>query len=88
MYLHLICHITKARWPRFDSRQGKNFLFFTDSRSALRPTHPPIEWVPWAISPWLKRPVREANHLPPSIAEIKNDGAIPPLPHMLSWHCA
>jgi hypothetical protein len=27
-----------------------------------------------------KRTVREAGHLPPSIAEVKNGGAIPPLP--------
>jgi hypothetical protein len=31
---------------------------------------------------------REANHLPPTSAEVKNGGAIPPLPHMSSWHNA
>jgi hypothetical protein len=29
-----------------------------------------------------------ADHLPASSAEIKKDGAIPPLPHMSSWHSA
>jgi hypothetical protein len=30
----------------------------------------------------------EANHSPPSSAEVKNGGAISPLPLMSSWHCA
>jgi hypothetical protein len=30
----------------------------------------------------------ETDHSPPSSAEVKNDGAIPPLPHMPSWHGA
>jgi hypothetical protein len=40
----------------------------------------------------LKRPRREADHSPQSTAEIKNGGAMPPLPHnlhevVLSWLC-
>jgi hypothetical protein len=38
------------------------------------------QWVPGAIFRVLKRPVREVNHSPLSSAEVKNDGAIPPLP--------
>jgi hypothetical protein len=38
--------------------------------------------------PWVKRPGREADHSPPSSAEVKNGGAIPPLSHMPSWHRA
>jgi hypothetical protein len=30
--------------------------------------------------PEIKRPGREADHSPPSSAEVKNGGAIPPLP--------
>jgi hypothetical protein len=41
-----------------------------------------------ALSPRLKRPGREADHSPPSSAEVKNGGAIPPLPYMSSWHSA
>jgi hypothetical protein len=33
----------------------------------------------------VKRPGCEADHSPPSSAEVKNGGAIPPLPHMSSW---
>jgi hypothetical protein len=36
------------------------------SRGSLRPIHPPTE-------------KREAYHSPASVAEVKNDGAIPPL---------
>jgi hypothetical protein len=38
--------------------------------------------------PGAKRPVRETNHSPPTSAEVKNDGVIPPLPLMSSWHNA
>jgi hypothetical protein len=39
---------------------------------ALGPTQPPIQWVPGALSLGVKRPEREADHLPPSSAEVKN----------------
>jgi hypothetical protein len=51
-------------------------------------TQHPIQWVWGTISPTLKRPGREADHLPPSSVEVKNGGTIPTLPHMLSWHSA
>jgi hypothetical protein len=67
---------------------GMARLFSTHSRPALGPTQPPIEWIPGAISPGVKRPGSEADHSSPSSAEVKNGGAIPPLPHMSSWHGA
>jgi hypothetical protein len=60
------------------------FPFSTSSRPALGPTQPPIQWVPEALSPGLKGPGREADHSPPSSADVKNGGVIPPLPHMSS----
>jgi hypothetical protein len=39
---------------------------------ALGPTQPPIQWVPGALSLGVKRPGREADHSPPSSAEVKN----------------
>jgi hypothetical protein len=42
-----------------------------DSRMALGPTQPPIQWVPGALSLGVRRPAREADHLPPSSAEVK-----------------
>jgi hypothetical protein len=41
-----------------------------------------------AFPPEVKQPAREADHSPPSSAEVKNDGAIPPLPHTSSWRGA
>jgi hypothetical protein len=56
----------------FDSRRGLGiFLFTTGSRTALGSTQPPIQWVPVALSPAVKRPGREADHSPPSSAEVK-----------------
>jgi hypothetical protein len=57
---------------RFDSRRGLGiFLFTTASRTALGPTELPIQWVPGALSLEVKRPGREADHSPPSSAEVK-----------------
>jgi hypothetical protein len=55
-----------------DSRRGLGiFLFTIASRTALGPTQPPIQWVPGALSLVVKRPGREADHSPPSSAEVK-----------------
>jgi hypothetical protein len=45
-------------------------LFTTASRTALGPTQPPVQWVPGALSWVVKRPGREADHSPPSSAEV------------------
>jgi hypothetical protein len=50
----------------------KNFLSSTSSKPALGPTQHPIQWVPGVLSPGLKRPGREADHSPPTSAEVKN----------------
>jgi hypothetical protein len=62
------------------------FFFSTKSRLVLGFTHPliQVQWVPRAISLGVKWPGREADHSPLSSAEVKNGGAIPPLPHMFS----
>jgi hypothetical protein len=41
------------------------------SRPALGPIQPPVKWVPGTLSPGLKRQGREADHLPPTSAEVK-----------------
>jgi hypothetical protein len=56
----------------FASRRGMGiFLFTMTYRPVLELTHPPIHWVPGALSLCVKRPWREADHSPPSSAEVK-----------------
>jgi hypothetical protein len=57
--------------PKREEATGGIFLFTTASRTALGPTQPPIQWVPGALSLEVKRQGREADHLPPSSAEVK-----------------
>jgi hypothetical protein len=60
-----------AHVSSLSSRQGLGiFLFTTASRPALGPAQP-IQWVPGALSLGIKRPGREADHSPPSCAEVK-----------------
>jgi hypothetical protein len=47
-------------------------LFTTASITALGPTQPPTQWVRGVLSPGVKRPVREADHSPPTTAEDKD----------------
>jgi hypothetical protein len=56
-------------------------IFVTTAfRPALGPTQLPIQWVPGALSFWVKWPGREADHTTPSSAAVRMRGAIPPLP--------
>jgi hypothetical protein len=76
----------RAERPESGSRNGQE-IFFT-------PQRPDWFWGPlglltnfeWGIFPGVKRPERKVDS-PTSGAEVKNGGAIPPLPHM-SWHSA
>jgi hypothetical protein len=74
----------------FDSRRGLGtFLFTTASRTALGLTQPPIQWIAGALSLGVKRPGREADHSPPSRAEVKECVELYLYsPNTLSWCCA
>jgi hypothetical protein len=41
------------------------------SSPALRPTQPPIQWVPEALSPGVKRAGRGADNSPPTSTQVK-----------------
>jgi hypothetical protein len=72
----------------FECREGLGiFLFTTASRPALGPTQPPIRWVPVALSLGVKWLGREADHSPPSSAEVKNAWNYTSLPQyaFLTW---
>jgi hypothetical protein len=62
------------------------FLCSTVARLTLGLTQPFVQWVLGALSPGVEHPGNEADHSPPSSAEVKNDGAIPPLQHTSWWH--
>jgi len=47
-------------------------LVTTASRPTLGPTQPPIQRVPLALTPGVKRSELEAGHSPPSSVEFKN----------------
>jgi hypothetical protein len=43
-----------------------------------------MQWVPGALSSWIKRPGGEDGQSPSSSAKVKNGGTMLPLPHMPS----
>jgi hypothetical protein len=68
----------RARQPEFDSRQRQETSHYSiASRVALVRAQLLISLVAGALSSGVKRPGREAFHLPPSSAEVKNGGAMP-----------
>jgi hypothetical protein len=52
-------------------RMGSRIFFFLRCTGWLGPTQPPIQWVMGTLSPEVKRQGREADHSPPSNAEVK-----------------
>jgi hypothetical protein len=79
----------RAGWRGFNSREGQEiFLHSTASRpgSGAHSASYPIRSGVFPLG--ANRPGRAADHSPPSSAEVKNGGAIPPLPHMTSWRGA
>jgi hypothetical protein len=61
----------RAGWSDVESRQGLGiFLFTITTRPALGPSQSPIQWAPGAFSGGKAVPGREADHSPPSSAEV------------------
>jgi hypothetical protein len=53
---------------------AKDFSSSLCVQTALGPTQPPVQWVPGGPFPGDKaRPGRDADHLPPSSAEVVNE---------------
>jgi hypothetical protein len=66
--------------------RSKGFLFSIESIPAVGSTEPHIQGAPLAVLPGVKWQGREADHLPPSSAEIKNGADI--LRYMSSCYSA
>jgi hypothetical protein len=63
------CH---ANWNVPQHKEAKWWMHRMPlSRTALGPTQTPIQWVQESLSVGVKRPGREADHSPPSSAEVK-----------------
>jgi hypothetical protein len=73
-----ILFIAGVRFPA----GSKIFLFSVTSIPTLGPTQSPIQWVSGGgdVSLEVKRLGHEADHSPPTSAQVKYGGAIPPLP--------
>jgi hypothetical protein len=72
MILQLTSFRAKAELKMSSSPgEGNNFHFSMSSRPALGSTQPPIQWVPRALSPEIKRPGREADYSATANAEVK-----------------
>jgi hypothetical protein len=55
-------------------RGERIFPLTSVSKPILRPTQPPVQWVLGVLPPGAKaRPGRDADHSPPSSAEVEND---------------
>jgi hypothetical protein len=51
----------------------------------VRSIQPPIQFVPWAVSPGVQPQEQKADHSPPPSTQVKHDGATLPLSHTSSW---
>jgi hypothetical protein len=65
--------------------KGKRFSVFHSFQTGSGAHQASFKMGTGALSPELKRPERETDHSPPSTAEVKYRGAIPPLPITSSW---
>jgi hypothetical protein len=69
--------------------RGAEIFLDTMSRPVLEPTKPPMQRVLGAVSLGLKWPGREADHAPPSSAEVKECVELYlNFPNTFSWHGA
>ena len=58
----------------FDSWEQSGIFLLKASTPALGPTHHPIQGVPGALYPKVKLLEHEADHVPESSSDVKNEG--------------
>jgi hypothetical protein len=73
---------TKNFWLHFWQNKV-SFPFSKESRPALGPTQPPVQWVQGALPPGLKWQGIQSNH---SLPRLLQGGAATPLPRVASRH--
>jgi hypothetical protein len=67
-------HVVQGRdqWRDIVNRVAK-LRVALEAANFMTTSQSPIQWVSAALSLWVKRPGREADHSPPSSAEVKNE---------------
>jgi hypothetical protein len=72
---------------RPDNRGPESRHGTTASRPYLGPTQSPIQYIPGALSLWVKWQTRETDHSPPSSAEVNNEWSYTSIPQyaFMSW---
>jgi hypothetical protein len=72
--LTLTNFVWKLDSNHFNKKKRENIYDDSVSRPALGPTQPPVQWLSGVLSPGVKaRPGRDADHSPPSGAEVENE---------------
>jgi hypothetical protein len=74
LFKGLLCRLDTGwmtKGSEFESRWGQEFPLLRVVQTGSGPTQPPIQWVPGAFSPAVKRPGREADHSLATSAEVK-----------------
>jgi hypothetical protein len=66
----------------------KDISLLYNVQLALRVIKAPTLRLRGAVSMGVKQRGPETDNLPPYRAEVNNGGAVPPLPHICSWHGA
>jgi hypothetical protein len=79
------CRLVSILLIIIDQKWGKNFVFAVVFRQALGPTQDRINWTEGTLSPGVKWPGREAEHLHPACAEVKNDWSYTSTTHTSLW---
>jgi hypothetical protein len=64
--------VTENMPKKSEKMQEENVDYKTNYSGVLRHNQPPITWVSGTLTPEVKRPGREADHSPPSSAEVHN----------------
>jgi hypothetical protein len=78
----------RAGWSGVRVRVGMGiFLLTPASIPAQRPTQPPVQLVPGFLFLGVKRPGREADHSPPSSAEVRSAWSYTSTPQyvLMAW---
>jgi hypothetical protein len=69
----------------FHSGKDKK-VFSSTFRPAMEYIRPPIQWMPGAVSPRVKR--LDRGHSPPSNADVRNSQCYTSMPRFPSWRGA